>query len=59
MPLFIFIRMWSFWRAVNLGMVEATLKLLDEHDTERVRISRARRPSPRWLDQPSRWSWWV
>jgi len=40
-------------------MVEATLKLLDEHDTERVRISRARRPSPRWLDQPSRWSWWV
>jgi hypothetical protein len=34
MPLILFLRMLSYWRAVNLEMVDASLRLLDrfEHD---------------------------
>jgi hypothetical protein len=32
MPLILFLRMLSYWRAVNLEMVNASLRLLDQFE---------------------------
>jgi hypothetical protein len=32
MPLILFLRMLSYWRAVNLEMVDASLRLLDRFE---------------------------
>ena len=51
MPLILFLRMLSYWRAVNLEMVNASLRLLDqfEHsgEAEFLAIGNLRGPAGR------------